>query len=119
MVAFAPVMFVGNQTSDLISAAVKNDVDIILAKIFDTFLVFDFRTYFDEFVFWIAPRAICYIPRTVWTFVSGIVGYDNALHMDYGRLPMMGRNDVGGTGMNNIKHWAQNMRTGKFQTLER
>ena len=76
MVAIAPVMFVGNQTSDLITAAVKNDVDIIVAKIFDSFLFFDFRPYLDQFIFWIAPRAICYIPRTVWTIVSGIVGYD-------------------------------------------
>lgn len=114
MVAFAPVMFVGNQSSDVMTAAVKYDLDIVMAKIFDSILVFDFRAYFDQFIFWIAPRAICYIPRTVWTFVSGIVGYDEALHMDYSRLPMMGRNDVGGTGAINLKHWAQNVRSGKF-----
>lgn len=106
MVAFAPVMFVGNQRSDLITFSVRFYLDFLAVKMFDSLLVFDFRPYLDKLILWIAPRAICYIPRTVWTFVNGVVGYDNNHHMDYARLPMIGRNDIGGSGTINIKHWA-------------
>lgn len=33
-------------------------------------------------------------------------------------MPMMARNDVGGTSTQNLKHWAQHVKNGKFQTLE-
>ena len=35
--------------------------------------------------------------------------------MDLAMLPMMGRNDVGGTSMKNIYHWVQMIRGGYFQ----
>jgi len=38
--------------------------------------------------------------------------------MDLGMLPMMGRNDVGGTSSKNLLHWVQMMRAGYFQQFD-
>ena len=39
--------------------------------------------------------------------------------MDPARMPMMAVNDVGGTGTTNLRHWEQNMVTGRFASLDR
>jgi len=46
-----------------------------------------------------------YLPRTVWNVVEGIVGFDKNYHIDLAQMPMMARNDVGGTSTKNIMHW--------------
>jgi len=33
-------------------------------------------------------------------------------------LPMMGRNDVGGTSTKNLMHWTQMVRSGYFQAFD-
>jgi hypothetical protein len=38
--------------------------------------------------------------------------------MDPARMPMMGRNDVGGTGTHNLRHWDQNMKNSKFADID-
>jgi len=65
-----------------------------------------------------SPSLLTLVPRTTWAFVQGIVGFDDVSHMDTKQMPMMARNDVGGTSTQNLKHWAQNVKSGKFQTLE-
>lgn len=46
-----------------------------------------------------------YFPRTIWNFIQTVVGFDKIYHIDLGSLPMMGRNDVGGTSTKNLMHW--------------
>lgn len=67
----------------------------------------------------IAPKFIQFFPRFTWAFVQCIVGIDKGMHIDPARMPMMAVNDVGGTGTINLKHWSQNMKSGRFGTLER
>jgi hypothetical protein len=62
--------------------------------------------------------AIHYLPRTTWRFVEAIVGYDKNYHIDLGDLPMMARNDVGGTSTKNMMHWTQNVRSGQFRMYD-
>jgi hypothetical protein len=57
---------------------------------------------------------IHFLPRTIWAVISGMVGFDVATHIDYGQLPMMARNDVGGTSSKNTMHWFQEIRSGHF-----
>jgi len=66
--------------------------------------------YFNDFLY--IPTLSTYaipilhaLPRTVWNIVEGIVGYDAAYHIDLAELPMMARNDVGGTSSKNLMHW--------------
>ena len=47
-----------------------------------------------------------------------MVGFDEESHMDPGMMPMMGSNDVGGTGTHNLKMWTQNCRSGRFQSVK-
>lgn len=58
------------------------------------------------------------LPRTVWTFIETVVGFDVSYHLDLGSLPMMGRNDVGGTSTKNLMHWIQNIRSGNFAQFD-
>ena len=74
---------------------------------------------FDTLVNKVSPKFINLIPRTVWTFVELIVGTDKKSHMDPRQMPMMGRNDVGGTGMWNIEHYRQLVYSTEFLTPSR
>jgi hypothetical protein len=62
----------------------------------------------------IGAKAIDFIPRTAWTVVEFLVGYDNTLHLDLRQMPMLARNDVGGTSTKNLFHWTEMMRTKRF-----
>ncbi len=75
--------------------------------------------YFKEFMYIpvIAPYlepVIHFLPRTIWAATSAMVGFDELLHIDLGELPMMARNDVGGTSTKNTMHWFQEIRSGNF-----
>jgi len=59
-----------------------------------------------------------FMPRTVWNGVQSIVGYDRQPHIDLGQLPMMARNDVGGTSTKNMVHWVQMIRSQNFQKFD-
>ena len=72
---------------------------------------------FDWLVIRFSPAALTFIPRTTWTFVQGLTGMDAVSHMDTERMPMMAKNDVGGTSTRNLAHWAQLARTGKVETF--
>ena len=58
------------------------------------------------------------IPRTVWSGIQAIVGFDKNLHVDLGFMPMIVRNDCGGTSTKNLLHWAQNMRSGSWRQFD-
>jgi len=45
------------------------------------------------------------LPRTIWSVVSALVGFDLETHIDLVELPMMARDDVGGTSTKNMMHW--------------
>ena len=66
--------------------------------------------WFDHFLYLpvLGPKllpVLDYLPRTVWAGVCALVGYDSGYHIDLGELPMMARNDVGGTSSKNTMHW--------------
>lgn len=50
--------------------------------------------------------------------IEAIVGFDQVYHVDLGQLPMMGRNDVGGTSTKNILHWIQLIRSNYFRQFD-
>jgi len=120
MAALAPVMFVGNQTSPFVDLSIKYGIDTLLINNMDSILwLKKGSSLLADIIVDIAPRFIQIFPRFVWSFVQCIVGIDKVSHMDPVRMPMMAMNDVGGTGTINLKHWDQNMKTGRFSTLER
>lgn len=52
-------------------------------------------------------------------FAQGLLGVDDKFHVDLQRIPMMIRNDIGGTGSTNLKHFNQILKTGKFESFDR
>lgn len=72
---------------------------------------------FDTFVYNWAPTILTFIPRTTWAFVEAIVGIDGVSHMSNKRMPMMSRNDVGGSSTTNLKLWMKNIRGKGFADL--
>ena len=53
-------------------------------------------------------------PRTVWAFAEYGFGIDKHNKMSYFQLPVLARNDMGGTGKTNMLHYMQNILTGGF-----
>lgn len=102
-------MFLGHQSSAIVTVLMQLDVDLLLEKIWNSILVSGHQLFTT-----IGVKFIERIPRTVWSFVEGIVGYDTVSHMDPARMPMMGMNDVGGTGTPNLRHWSKNLRSNLF-----
>jgi lysosomal acid lipase/cholesteryl ester hydrolase len=66
----------------------------------------------------VGPAFLHAFPRFVWNIVQTVVGFDKEQHLDLAMLPMMGRNDVGGTSTKNLLHWVQMVRAGYFQQFD-
>lgn len=66
----------------------------------------------------IESKLIDFIPRTVWAFVEMIVGLDSSSHIDLSRVPVMARNDLGGTSTKNVYHLARCVIDNKFGPLD-
>jgi lysosomal acid lipase/cholesteryl ester hydrolase len=119
MVAFAPVMYLAHQNGPLILLTAETGVDKILLNTFDELLwLKDGYSHFDTFVYDCAPTILTFIPRTTWAFVEAIVGVDGVSHMSNKRMPMMARNDVGGSSTTNLKLWMKNIREKGFGDLD-
>jgi hypothetical protein len=66
--------------------------------------------YFDHFMYMPALSVkmepiLHFLPRFVYNIVEGLCGYDKEYHVDLSYLPMLARNDVGGTSSKNMMHW--------------
>jgi len=118
MVAFAPVMYLGHQNGPLILLVEETGIDKVLLNAFEELLWFkDGYSRFDTFVYDWAPTILTFIPRTTWAMVEAIVGIDGVSHMANKRMPMMARNDVGGSSTTNLKLWMKNIRAKGFADL--
>lgn len=94
----APVAYVGHQTSPLVKCLDLLHIADLLYEYFNDFLYLPtVSTY--------AIPILHHLPRFVWNIVEGIVGFDKVYHIDLAELPMMARNDVGGTSTKNLMHW--------------
>jgi len=110
-IGLAPVMYVYNQNSVLVTTLSLLEVPDIVVCYKDSLL---YMPGFNE----IGTVFLHYFPRFVWNIVQTVVGFDKNLHLDLGMLPMMGENDVGGTSTKNLFHWVQMMRSGYFQQFD-
>lgn len=113
MIAMAPVMYLNHMVSPAIEFCFTFHIDTFVETYLNSFL-FSSAHLLAE----IGPRFIELLPRTVWSGVETIVGIDKASHMSPERMPMMAKNDIGGTGTHNLKHWAQNIKTKKFADMQ-
>jgi len=110
-IGLAPVAEVGHQESALVTCLDLLDIADLLYHHFPHFL----------YIPTIAPKfepILHLLPRFVWNIVEALVGYDATYHVDLSFLPMMARNDVGGTSTKNMMHWIQLIRSGKFQFFD-
>ena len=97
----------------------ETGIDKILLNAFDELLwLKDGYSHFDTFVYDYAPTILTFVPRTTWAFVEAIVGVDGVSHMSNKRMPMMARNDVGGSSTTNLKLWMKNIRSKGFTDLD-
>jgi len=97
-IGIAPVASVGYQESALLTALDLLNIADLFYEYFKSFLYFPHITK-------IAESLIHLLPRTVWAVASALCGYDIGLHISLQELPMMARNDVGGTSTKNMMHW--------------
>lgn len=59
-----------------------------------------------------------YFPHLTWTVIGCFGGFDDSLHVNLKRIPMMVNNDVGGTSSKNMMHWAQMVRSGRVSPFD-
>lgn len=110
-IGLAPVMYVYNQNSVLATTLSLLEIPDLLVEYIDSFL------YIPQLSA-LGPVFLHAFPRFVWNIVQTIVGFDKEQHLDLAMLPMMGRNDVGGTSTKNLLHWVQMVRAGYFQQFD-
>lgn len=103
-VGLAPVTYINHQISPLVSLLYDLDFSEVIYDYFDKFLYVAEPNYYGKELFH-------YFPRFSWGLISMLVGFDTDYHIDLGQLPVVIRNDVGGSSAKNIMHWYQNMMT--------
>ena len=59
-----------------------------------------------------------YFPRVSWWVTSCFGGFDQEVHVDISRIPMMANNDIGGTSAKNVLHWTQMIRSGNLSYFD-
>lgn len=110
-IGLAPVAHVTNQRSVFVKTLDLLEIpDLVYEYMWEFLYVPAISDYAAPFLH--------YLPRTVWNFIETVVGFDVSYHLDLGSLPMMGRNDVGGTSTKNLMHWIQNIRSGNFAQFD-
>ncbi|CDW75411.1 lysosomal acid lipase cholesteryl ester hydrolase-like [Stylonychia lemnae] len=106
-IGFAPVAHVSNSPSPLVKT-------LDLLEIPDLLLEYFWDLLYLPSIAPVAAPFLHFFPRTVWNFIQTLVGFDKVYHINLGTLPMMARNDVGGTSTKDLMHWIQNFRSGNF-----
>lgn len=110
-VGMAPVAYVYNENSVIATTLSLLEIpDLVYEYAWDILYLPAISSYAAPFIH--------AFPRFVWTIVESLVGFDKVYHLDLGTMPMMGRNDVGGTSTKNLMHWMQNLRTGRFAPFD-
>jgi hypothetical protein len=104
-------MYVYNQNSVAVTILSLLQVPDLILEYLDSFL------YVPQLSA-VGPYFLHAFPRFVWNIVQTVVGFDKQQHLDLAMLPMMGRNDVGGTSTKNLFHWIQMVRAGYFQQYD-
>jgi len=118
MIGYAPVMFVKDQSSALVNLFMDLGIDVWLEDHLDHILwLQDGSSKLNTFIYNYAPYFLDFVPRTTWAFVSAIVGFDKVSHMDPQRMPVMARDDVGGTSTVNLRHWTVIAKNGGFTDI--
>jgi len=83
MIAYAPVMYVGNQSSSAVDLIRDLGLDVWLEDHLESILwLQDGSSRLNTFIYNYAPFFLEVVPRTTWAFVSSIVGFDKISHMD-------------------------------------
>ncbi len=66
----------------------------------------------------IAQYLARYFPHLTWTVGECFGGFDDGLHVNLKRIPMMANNDIGGSSTKNVMHWAQMLRSGRVARFD-
>lgn len=97
-IGMAPVMYLGHQTSIMATLGIELGWDLWLEEhMWSILWIKQGTSLLSDLVVKFSPALLTLVPRTTWSFVQGIVGFDDVSHMDTQQMPMMARNDVGGT----------------------
>jgi len=82
MVAFAPVMYIGNQNSLFATLFMKYGIDTVLENaLWHVLFLKKGENLFDDLINKYSPVIVEHIPRTTWAFVQSMVGFDKKSHM--------------------------------------
>lgn len=102
-------MYVGNQYSPIIKVLIKSGLANLLTKI-----------HFYNFI--MMPNPVSIFVRnfvvkfrtTFWRMLESVCGMSKVIHTDMDRIPIIARNEPGGTSIWNMLNWLDNIESGKF-----
>lgn len=94
----APVVYTSNHLSVLTTLVDKLEIAELLHYYLDGLLQQSFLPAYGVY-------GLHYFPRVSLNFICALVGYDREQHIDLSFLPMMARNDIGGTSTKDMLHW--------------
>jgi hypothetical protein len=107
----APVLYTYNHVSVAVKVIDLLHISELLHYYFDGFLYYSFLPT-------LGVTFLHYFPRTALNFIYTVVGADRVYHVDPAFMPMMARNDVGGTSTKDVVHWIQNTRSGNMAQFD-
>ena len=101
-VGFAPIMYLGNMYSNTIYLQLLTRYEYILPLFSDTMMYYG---KYHDFVVPFFIEVAHYFPRTLWAYLENGFGISYWANIDYSQLPVMARNDIGGTSVTNTMHY--------------
>eukprot|EP00298_Acanthocystis_sp_HF-20_P001731 c12167_g1_i1.p1 GENE.c12167_g1_i1~~c12167_g1_i1.p1 ORF type:complete len:476 (+),score=179.62 c12167_g1_i1:44-1471(+) len=113
-IALAPVVYIGNTSSDLLKSAAKLEVDKIV-----TFFGVDEFVPSTKTMRWLMPK-VCDSVLTRWiceSAISVLAGY-NPDELEKSQLSVITRHFPSGTSAENMAHWAQMLRGTRGQRTD-
>ena len=111
-VGLGPAVTVRNATGFLPNLLIDLDLPGVLASLkLKNFMVLPDLGWLFQFFCRLAPNLI-------YKIVPPIVGRTKVNHFDMSRMGVMGKNEPGGTSAQNMEHWMQLIKYGKFQMFD-
>ena len=112
-VGLGPVIYCSNQKSPI--AVIMNYFGVI--NILKYFKINNIMIW-PEIVNVELKNLIGHIRKSLWRFIQMICGIEEEITVDLSRMPVLMRNEPGGSSLTNLIHWLQMFDSGAFQRMD-
>ena len=110
--AFAPAMYIREVMGFLKSVSTSDITEYYYSLNLKNFWVTPYMLPMNAWLWRIMPHTLY---NTLIPYICGVTSRN---HFDFDRIGVLGEHQPGGTSAQNLKHWVQNIKSGRFQMFD-